>query len=136
MSPRSRALLWLGIAGALVLASMAVATALLNQHESRRAVAIAMTGGDPAQGPALIRRYGCGGCHQISAVPGANGKVAPPLDGLRERVYLAGVVRNAPESLMQWIVSPHSLSPNTAMPETGITKDEARHVAAFLYMQR
>jgi cytochrome c1 len=33
----------------------------------------------------------------------------------------------------QWIVDPHSVSPKTAMPVTGISIDDARDVAAFLY---
>jgi cytochrome c2 len=96
-------------------------------------IAVALTGGDPARAPALIRRYGCGGCHTISAIRGADGQVAAPLDHLRKRVYIAGVVQNTPANMVRWIVSPRTVSPRTAMPETGITEDEARHVAAFLF---
>jgi cytochrome c2 len=102
------------------------------QHEE--AVAIAFTNGDPRHGPPLIRRYGCGGCHTISAVSGADGKVAAPLDQLRKRVFIGGgVIRNTPENLVHWIVSPRALSPKAAMPQTGINETEARDVAAFLY---
>jgi|RhiMethySRZTD1v2_1073278.scaffolds.fasta_scaffold84011_3 cytochrome c len=97
------------------------------------AIAKALTGGDPRQAPSLIRRYGCGGCHTISAIAGADGKVAAPLDQLRKRVYIGGVLQNTPDNLVRWIVSPREFSPLTAMPETGITEAEARHVAAFLY---
>ena len=102
------------------------------QQQNR--VAAALTNGDPSHGPDLIRRYGCGGCHTISAVPGAAGKVAAPLDELRERVFIGGgVVRNTPENLVRWIVAPRSLSSKTAMPRSGINEKEARDVAAFLY---
>jgi cytochrome c len=97
------------------------------------AIAKALTGGDPGRAPSLIRRYGCGGCHTISAIAGADGKVAAPLDQLRKRVYIGGVLQNTPDNLVRWIVSPRTFSPQSAMPETGITEAEARHVAAFLY---
>jgi cytochrome c2 len=96
-------------------------------------IAKALTAGDPSRAPVLIRRYGCGGCHTIPSVAGANGKVAPALDGLRERVFIGGVVRNSPEALIQWIVSPQAFSPQSAMPTTGITKADATDIAAFLY---
>jgi cytochrome c1 len=98
-------------------------------------IARALTGGDPAAAPALLRRYGCGGCHTIPGIAGADGKVAPPLAGLRQRVYIAGVIRNTPDNLMAWIVAPQALSPRSAMPATGITAAEARDVAAYLYAQ-
>jgi cytochrome c2 len=101
-----------------------------HRHE---AIAKALTGGEPWRAPALIRRYGCAGCHTISAVQGADGKVAPALDGLLQRVYIGGVLANSPDNLVQWIVSPKLFSPRTAMPATGIREAEARDVAAFLY---
>jgi cytochrome c2 len=107
--------------------------ALITSSAQRNAIARALTGGDPAVGPALIRRYGCGGCHTVSGVAGADGKVAAPLDHLRQRVFIGGVVRNTPDNLVHWIVSPRRFSPRTAMPETGISEAEARDIAAFLY---
>lgn len=98
-----------------------------------RAAAIALTGGDPDRAPQLMVRFGCGGCHRIDGVPGANGRVGPPLNGLSQRVYIAGVATNDADRLIQWIVDPHSIDPMTAMPATGISPDEARHVAAYLY---
>jgi cytochrome c2 len=122
-----------GIVAFCVIAAIA-AVAYWNVSTQREdAVAKALTGGDSAQAPSLIRRYGCGGCHTISAIAGADGKVAAPLDQLRKRVYIGGVLQNTPDNLVRWIVSPRSFSPQTAMPETGITEAEARHVAAFLY---
>jgi cytochrome c2 len=117
-----------------------VATALgVNHYASlqgtRHAMAKALTGGNLDRAPALLRRYGCGGCHTIPGLPGADGKVAPPLEGLRERIYIAGKVQNTPENLIRWIVSPQALVPGSAMPQTGISESEARDVAAFLYSQ-
>jgi cytochrome c2 len=126
---------------AAVLAAFIVATAagigayMIKDDRQRHDVALALTGGDPSRAPALFRRYGCAGCHEIPGVPGADGKVGGSLRGIRERVYIGGVVTNTPDNLLAWIVSPQSFSPRTAMPVTGINEDEARDIMAYLYEQ-
>lgn len=107
----------------------------VDQNVQQTAIALALTHGDPRGAPTLITRYGCGGCHTITGAPGADGKVGPDLSGLRERVYVGGVLRNTPDNLVQWIVNPQRFSPRSAMPATGITEAEARDVAAYLYQQ-
>ena len=119
--------------GILALSLAAVGTYVVKDRGERRAVAIAMTGGDPSVAPAIFRRYGCVGCHVIPGVPGADGKVGGSLVDLRVRVYVGGVLNNTPDNLVQWIVSPQRFSPNTAMPTTGISEADARHLAAYLY---
>jgi len=127
------------LARALVVAVVAVGsirlvgTEYLNTDSGDGALAVALTQGHPARAPSLLRRYGCAGCHTISALPGAVGKVAPSLDHLRERVYIAGHLRNTADNLQRWIREPQTLSPGSAMPDTGISAEEARDVAAFLY---
>ena len=118
----------------LALAAGILVNSWRSQHDAR-AEAEALTGGRVAQAQAFLRRYGCSGCHEVGGVPGAHGKVGPSLKGLRQRVYIAGVVQNTPENLVRWIVDPQSLSPRSAMPATGISPDEARDVSAFLYAQ-
>jgi cytochrome c2 len=98
-----------------------------------RAHAIALTAGDPDFGRELTQRYGCAGCHTIPGVPRAQGKVGPTLEGFAARVYIGGVVTNTPDNLIRWIEDPHSIDPKSAMPVTGISRTEARHVAAYLY---
>jgi len=128
--PRHR---WsLSIAGVLLLA-MSVTAALFWQQHRSESVGRTMTGGDPARAPAVIRRYGCGGCHTIPGIPGGDGQVGGPLADIIHRVYVGGVVTNSPENLVQWIVSPQAFSPRSAMPTTGISQAEARDVAAYLY---
>jgi cytochrome c2 len=104
--------------------------------DEMRTRAIALTAGDPDLGRELARRYGCAGCHTIPGVPHAKGQVGPSLQGFAARVYVGGVATNTPESLIQWIENPRSLDPKTAMPITGISAHEARHVAAYLYTLR
>jgi cytochrome c2 len=101
-----------------------------------KARAIALTMGDPDRGQNLILRYGCAGCHTIPGVPGAQGRVGPTLQGFAARVYIGGVATNSPDTLIQWIENPRSIDPNTAMPITGISRAEARDVAAYLYALR
>ena len=95
--------------------------------------AAALTGGDPFRGKALVSRYGCGGCHAISGVPQAAGRVGPPLSGIGSRSYLAGRLENRPENMVRWIVDPRGVDAETAMPAVGVTPRDGRDIAAFLY---
>jgi cytochrome c2 len=115
-----------------VVAASGLTAYLMSRHKAAK-VAVAMTGGDPARAPELVRRYGCAGCHQIAGIAGADGQVGGPLEGLRKRVYVGGVVPNTPDNLIKWIVLPQQFSPRSAMPATGISEAEARDVAAYLY---
>ena len=90
-------------------------------------------GGDAASGKESIRRYGCNGCHSIPGVRDAKGVVGPPLDHLSQRVYLAGELPNTTENLMRWIQHPHQIHPKTAMPEMGVSDQDARDISAYLY---
>ena len=95
--------------------------------------ASAMTRGDPDHGRALAKMKGCAGCHQIPGVNGANGSVGPSLASFSDRVYIGGVLSNTPDHLHQWLLDPPAIDPKTAMPNVGLTDQEARDVAAFLY---
>lgn len=90
-------------------------------------------GGDASRGRELIRSYGCGACHTIPHVPGAVATVGPNLDGIAARAYIAGVVPNQPENMMQWIMNPSAIDSKTAMPNLHVTAADARDIAAYLY---
>ena len=121
----------IGAMALLVALVAAVGMTWKAQHQSN-SVAMAMTGGDLARAPDIIRRYGCAGCHTIPGIPGGDGQVGGPLSDIKHRVYVGGVLTNSPDNLVRWIVSPQAFSPRSAMPETGISEAEARDVAAFL----
>jgi cytochrome c2 len=120
----------------VVLAAVALISWGYHQFRStleQRQAAIALTHGDPDRGAAAIVQYGCGGCHTIPGIASANGRVGPDLADVARRVYVAGVTTNTPEHLIGFITNPKSVDEKTAMPMTGISPDEARDVAAYLY---
>lgn len=91
--------------------------------------------GDAAQGRELIANYGCGACHTIAGVPGADSQVGPPLTNFHQRAYIAGTLANNWQNLVTWIQLPQSVEPGTAMPNLGVSESEARDMAAYLYNQ-
>ena len=91
--------------------------------------------GDQHRGRRMILAYGCSGCHVVSSVRQATGRVGPKLEDIREQIYLAGVLPNQPDNMVQWLMSPRELSPQTAMPDLGVTEQDARDLGAFLYMK-
>jgi cytochrome c1 len=101
----------------------------------QRKEAITRTGGDPDKGPALLVKYGCVNCHNVPGMNAPTGNVGPDLTGVGKRAFIGGVLANTPDNLMNWIVDPQAVDPKSAMPKTGITRDEARDVAAYLYAQ-
>ena len=95
-----------------------------------------VSGGHAAQGVALIRGFGCGACHRIPGIGEAKGNVGPSLAGFGDRVYIAGVLRNNPENLVTWLRDPQQVVPGNAMPDLGLTDQQARDIAAYLYKLR
>jgi len=95
-----------------------------------------VAGGDPAIGKTRFARYGCTSCHAIPGVPGAHGSVGPSLAKWADRRFVGGVLPNSPDRLVHWIMDPPSVNPRTAMPRTGATEPDAKHMAAYLYTLR
>jgi cytochrome c1 len=121
--------------GALVLA---VVAALAGPGCRDQAVQAArgLTGGEPARGRAALRKYGCSSCHTIPGVRGADGLVGPPLTKMGARVYLAGDLPNTPENLVRWVRHPQDVRRPNAMPDMGVTEEDGRDIAAYLYTLR
>jgi cytochrome c2 len=95
-----------------------------------------LTGGNPDHGAVAIRSYGCGSCHTIPGIRGANALVGPPLAGIGGRSYIAGVLTNSPDNLTRWIQHPQQVDPLTAMPDLGVSEADARDIASYLYTRR
>ena len=102
-------------------------------RENRMAEIRQMTGGNPHAGRDKIRSYGCNTCHIIPGITGVQGVVGPPLEHWSRRVYIAGEFPNTPDNLTKWIQHPPRLVPKTAMPDMGVTEQDSRDIAAYLY---
>ena len=95
-----------------------------------------LPGADIGRGKTLVARYACASCHEIPGVRGASARVGPTLRNLGERAYLGGVLANTPANLVSWLRDPPAHAPGTAMPDVGLTADEARDIAAYLLTLR
>lgn len=85
------------------------------------------------EGPdVLLRQYACHACHQIEGVVGPRVNAAPALVDWPKRAYIAGVLPNTEDNLTRWIMEPHSVSPDTLMPDLGVAPEHARAMAKFL----
>jgi len=92
--------------------------------------------GDPARGREAIVAYGCGSCHAVPGIREAQGRVGPELTRFSEQIYIAGRLPNTPLNLIAWIQNPHDIDPLNAMPDLGVTHEDARDIAAYLYTLR
>ena len=92
--------------------------------------------GDPSAGANDIEQFGCGACHVIPGIRGADGQVGPPLTQFGLRGYIAGELPNNEANLIRWIMHPRDVEPGTAMPDLGVSESQARDIAAYLLSLR
>ncbi len=92
----------------------------------------AQTLGDAARGKAAAVRRGCMACHVAPGVRYPRGLTGPPLDGMGERVVIAGVLPNTPDDMVRWLRDPQAVKRGDAMPNVGLGEPEARDIAAWL----
>ena len=100
--------------------------------EPRRPTAL----GDAERGRTAIQGYGCGSCHTIPGIPRARALVGPPLWGIADRAYIAGVLPNTEADMIRWVQNPPVVDPRTLMPNMGVSEQDARDIAAYLYTLR
>lgn len=101
--------------------------------EAAEHIAEVTTGGNAHRGAAAIARYGCGSCHIIPGISGAQGLAGPALSGIARRIYIAGVLPNTPQNMIRWIENPPAVDEHTVMPNLGVTPRDARDIAGYLY---
>ncbi|HEY2683060.1 MAG TPA: c-type cytochrome [Steroidobacteraceae bacterium] len=75
----------------------------------------------------------CGACHRVPGIDSAQGRVGPSLAEISRQQVIAGHFVNTPEMLTRWIEHPQSLLPGDAMPEMGLSHEQARLIADYLY---
>ena len=85
-----------------------------------------------ARGKYLARYYGCQTCHEIPHVQGPQGSIGPSLKHIAAKYYLAGQLPNSPENLLRWIQHPHSINPQSLMPNMNVSDEDAADISMFL----
>jgi cytochrome c2 len=102
------------------------------QGSTRRLALSEVPGGDPDRGRAALRAYGCDACHSIPGIRSAQADVGPPLVDFAYRQFIAGELPNSATNLVHWIRFPQEVEPGTAMPNLGVTEQDALDIAAYL----
>ena len=113
----------------LILLSCVLLCSSCNRGESQK---VRMSPEDRRDAQALIARN-CAACHQVPGVPAAKGRVGPALTQMSHQQTVAGHFLNTPQNLIRWIEHPQDLLPGDVMPEMGLTHEQARKIATFLY---
>ncbi len=92
-------------------------------------------GGNVDAGKAAVEKYGCNACHIVPGIEGPRGMAGPSLEHLKSRPLLAGKLPNNPEMLAKWVQNPPAYNPQNAMPNVGVTPQDAKDIAAYPYTQ-
>jgi cytochrome c len=69
-------------------------------------------------------------------VPHAYATVGPPLNDWADRHFIAGHLANNPDNLILWLRFPQEVDPGNAMPDLGVSEQDARDISAYLYTLR
>lgn len=85
------------------------------------------------RGRRALHQYGCVSCHVIPGVTGAISHLGPPLSGMAQRAFIAGVLSNTRENMIRWVQAPQEVDPLTTMPPLGVTRQDAADIADYLY---
>lgn len=119
------------IATGLLFASLGVLAGCTGGQDPR-SMSIALNA-SPHHGKQLIEAKGCGSCHTIPGIYAARGLVGPPLYFFGRRTMIAGELPNTPDNLVRWLRNPRAVEPGTAMPNLGLTQQQAEDISAYLY---
>jgi cytochrome c2 len=88
--------------------------------------------GDPHAAARQLIASQCAACHVVPGVPGARGQVGPTLAGIAKRQVIAGKLPNSPGNLRKFLEHPQSVVPGGAMPELGLSPQQAKIIADYL----
>ena len=72
---------------------------------------------------------------EIAGVEGADGHVGPSLKQIPQLQTIAGVLPNTTPNMVRWLLDPPRYVPTGDMPDLGVTRSEAKDIAAYLYTQ-
>ena len=91
-----------------------------------------------AAGAELFAQRGCSGCHSISGLEGANGKIGPNLTHLYSRKVFAGAIFDLNDANMRkWLRNPPQQKPmmpddGLGMPDLGLSEEDITSLMAYL----
>jgi mono/diheme cytochrome c family protein len=88
--------------------------------------------GDAARGRQALFQYACNACHTIPGITGGQVHVGPALAGIAGRALIAGRLPNTADNMVLWLRRTQEVKPLTAMPQLGVTEQDARDIAAYL----
>jgi mono/diheme cytochrome c family protein len=84
------------------------------------------------RGKLAIPQYACQSCHRIPGIVGGSVRVGPSLEGYETHKYVAGYLPNTPANLAWWLRATHRVKPQSAMPELGVSAQDAADITAYL----
>ena len=101
-------------------------------HQARPAVP--MRDANAARGGDLFLANGCAACHAIRGTP-ATGQIGPDLTHVGGRLSVgAGILRNEPDTLRDWLARTGHVKPGVHMPAFGMLPDaDLSALAAYLH---
>ena len=91
---------------------------------------------DEEHGLAVIKRIGCGACHEIRGLDWPRGRAGPSLMGFDDKTPIAGELVNTPANLAAFIRNAPATVAGSTMPPMPVTEAEARDIAAYLYSRQ
>ena len=84
------------------------------------------------EGSQLFISKGCVNCHAVQGVNTYN-RVGPDLSHIGSRTSIAaGMLANTPENMIRWLRYTDTVKPGVAMPNLGLTQEEAEALTAYL----
>lgn len=99
---------------------------------NKRWLAIGVKFPNAERGRLAMYGYACIACQRIPGLVGPQADVSPPLAGMGERRYIAGVLSNNNDNRVRWLRDPTQVDPLTAMPDLEVTEQDARDITAYL----
>lgn len=85
------------------------------------------------EGRIALQQYNCTGCHNIPEIIAPVTHLGPPLKGIRDQTFLAGVLPMNPHTLEEWILRPEDFKPGTLMPNLNVTRQHAQLMVEYLF---
>jgi cytochrome c oxidase subunit 2 len=86
------------------------------------------------KGADLVATSGCAGCHTISGIAAAQGKVGPNLSHVGSRTTIAaGIMANTDENPTHWLQNPQAVKPGSGMPNLNLRPQDVDTLVDYLH---